>query len=111
MAQETENLHHSQHLEHLEQVEQVEHSENQNPFTVKKVLTKYEKAVFNYAVKRAIQESDNPITHTDALRKVSEHWSNEEYRKQYTIDFLNNKAEKLSMQLGQLELILEALKE
>ena len=81
-----------------------------NPFNARKVLTKYEKQVFNFSVKQAVQESEPPITQSEALKKVSEQWSNEDYRKQRTIDFLSAKAEKMSVQLEQLDLCIDALK-
>lgn len=89
---------------------QEEIQEFKNPFTSQKVLNKYEKQVFNFAVKKLMQDSEPKITQSDGFKKVSEQWFNEGYRKKITLEFLSTKAEKLSDILEQLDLCIDALK-
>lgn len=84
--------------------------QEQNPFTSRKVLIKFEAQVFNFAVKSEMHESDPPLTQGSALKKVSEQWQQESYRKNKTTQYLEARAEKVSRQLEQIDLCLDALK-
>lgn len=80
-----------------------------NPFTCKKVLTKFEQQAFNFAVKVLVESSEPVISKGEAYKQVSNQWSNELYRKQQTSDYLNDRLYKVESQMGQLEQCLEAL--